>query len=481
MAKKKSIRVDFVKSCTTYNKLNMIAKIAISGIENICKHLNLGSIYDVINGRFTIPSKRPSSKKSSSKRVAKCDTVFVAYRFCGHPTEEQASDLNQNIGASRFMWNRMLSDYKLMWKMYGISIPMTPADYKDVSGLEWLNDRDSLALANVQLNLEKARSDYFAGERGAPKRKKKHQCKDSYTTNRVGKNIRIEDGGLRLPKINGLIELSIHRPIKPDGTLKSVTVTHEPDGKWYFSILIEYPAEEVELSDGLQKFFASGDVNAISGIGLDMSVPFLYIDSSGNKPSYELNGKEIKFMKQYRKLEKRIAKEQRRRSHMVKDSNNYNKQSEKIARLHAKAKHRREDFLHQIAVRLVRTYDVIAIEDLDIAAMKKALSLGKSVSDVGWGRFTAILEELCLKYGKILVRASRWYPSSKTCHHCGYKNDDLQLSDMVYVCPVCGNIMPRDKNAAINVLEEGLKILKENVFRTSVEGYFKPSLITTIA
>ena len=168
---------------------------------------------------------------------------------------------------------------------------MTPADYKDVSGLEWLNDRDSMALANVQLNLEKARNDYFAGERGAPKRKKKHQCKDSYTTNCVGKNIRIENGGLRLPKINGLIELSMHRPIKPDGTLKSVTVTHEPDGKWYFSILIEYPAEEVELSDGLQKFFASGDINAISGIGLDMSVPFLYIDSSGNKPSYRRAGK----------------------------------------------------------------------------------------------------------------------------------------------------------------------------------------------
>ena len=122
-----------------------------------------------------------------------------------------------------------------------------------------------------------------------------------------------------------MIELSIHRPIKPDGTLKSVTVTHEPDGKWYFSILIEYPAEEVELSDGLQKFFASGNVDSISGIGIDMSVPFLYIDSSGNKPSYELNGREIKFMKQYRKLEKRITKEQRRRSHMVKDSNNYNK------------------------------------------------------------------------------------------------------------------------------------------------------------
>ena len=103
MAKKKSMRDDFVKSCIAYNKLNTIAKIAISGIENICKRLNLDSIYDVINGRFAIQSKRPSGKKSSSKRVAKCDTVFVAYRFCGHPTEEQASDLKQNIGASRFM------------------------------------------------------------------------------------------------------------------------------------------------------------------------------------------------------------------------------------------------------------------------------------------------------------------------------------------------------------------------------------------
>ena len=101
MAKKKSIRVDFVKSCITYNKLN---KIAISGIENTCKQLRLDSIYDVINGRLAIPSRRPSGKKSSSKRVAKCDTVFVAYRFCGHPTEEQASDLNQNIGASRFIY-----------------------------------------------------------------------------------------------------------------------------------------------------------------------------------------------------------------------------------------------------------------------------------------------------------------------------------------------------------------------------------------
>ena len=167
----------------------------------------------------------------------------------------------------------------------------------------------------------------------------------------------------------------MHRPIVDGGKLKNVTVTHEPDGKWYFSIAFEYPAEEAEPSSGLQKFFATGDISAICGIGLDMSVPFLYVDSSGRKPSYTLNGREVRFIKQYRKLEKRIAREQRRRSRMVKDSSNYTKQCKKIARLHAKAKHRRDDFLHQIAVRLVRTYDMIAIEDLDVAAMKKGLKL----------------------------------------------------------------------------------------------------------
>ena len=138
-----------------------------------------------------------------------------------------------------------------------------------------------------------------------------------------------------------------------------------------------------------------------------MSVPFLYIDSTGNRPSYELNGREVRFLKQYRKLEKHIAREQRKRSKMVKDSNNYNKQCQKIARLHAKAKHRRDNFLHQIAVRLVRRYDLIAIEDLDMAAMKKGLNLGKSVSDIGWGKFTQILEELCNKLGKLIIIMAR--------------------------------------------------------------------------
>ena len=113
--------------------------------------------------------------------------------------------------------------------------------------------------------------------------------------------------------------------------------------------------------------------------------------------------------------------------------------------------------------------------------MKKGLNLGKSVSDIGWGKFTQILEELCNKLGKLLIRVDRWYPSSKTCSHCGYINNDLKLEDRVYVCPECRHVMSRDKNAATNILKESFRILEENMFRPAVERYKKPSLLTTIA
>ena len=122
-----------------------------------------------------------------------------------------------------------------------------------------------------------------------------------------------------------------------------------------------------------------------------------------------------------------------------------------------------------MAVRLVREYDVIGIEDIDLAGMKKALRFGKSVSDNGWGNFIRILEEKCARYGTLLIRVDRWYPSSKTCSSCGHILTDLELSDRTYVCPVCGNILDRDVNAAINICEEALRILSEYVQHEKTE------------
>lgn len=205
MARRKVKITDFIQTCETNSRLQYLADSFVPSC----------SLYDVIDGNYVPPQKEKTRKKSSSRRMADADTMFIAYRFRGYPTEEQESYLKQNIGAARFMWNRMLSDYELMWRELWKTIPMTPADYKGTSGLEWLSDVDSYALLNVQLNLEKARSDYFSGDKGKPRYKKKHCCRNTYTTNYCKNNIRFEGDGIRLPKIADPIRLSMHIPVRP--------------------------------------------------------------------------------------------------------------------------------------------------------------------------------------------------------------------------------------------------------------------------
>ena len=290
---------------------------------------------------------------------------------------------------------------------------------------------------------------------------------DSYKTNVVGNNIRLEDGKLRLPKITGYIRLKQHRKVRPGGILKNVTVIHEPDGKWYFSMVYAYEKQDVPVS--------APEGEDIKAIGLDMSLPELYLDSNGDTPFYTLNGNTIYFSKAYRKLEKKIAREQRRLSKMEKDSANYRRQCRKIAKLHAKAKHQRCDFLHQMAARLAKTYDIIGAEDLDMAAIRRSLRFGKSVSDNGWGNFLIYLEEACRNRGTLLIRVNRWFPSSKTCSVCGHVHRELALSDRTYACSECGSAMDRDENAAVNIRKEALRIfrgyLDGDKAETLPEGY----------
>ena len=148
---------------------------------------------------------------------------------------------------------------------------------------------------------------------------------------------------------------------------------------------------------------------------------------------------------------------------MVKKSSNYARQCKKIAGLYAKTKHRRNDFLHQMACRLARDYDVIAVEDLNMAAMKRSLNFGRSVSDNAWGTFLTILEGQCKKYGHMLLFVSKWFPSTKTCLSCGYIHKEITMKDRTYICPSCGHVMDRDHQAAVNLREEALRIISENI------------------
>ena len=319
-------------------------------------------------------------------------------------------------------------------------------------------------MCNVQIHYERAKSDYLRGEKGKPKFKKKFVHTDSYTTDKISgsDNVKLDGDMLKLPKIKDPIKLIKHREIIEGGKLKSVTVTLEPTGEWYFSLRYEYrknPDEEDMFSHGLEEYMETGDTSTLTHVGLDMSLPHLFVASDGLKPEYINNGNVVSFEKHYRKMEQKLAKEQRKLSHMVKDSANYKKQCIRIARLHARTKHARNDFLRQIAVRMARKYDVVFIEDLDMLAMKKSLKLGKSVSDNGWGFFTSELERKLKEHNHMLIRINKWFPSSKTCLKCGHVHKELKLSDRIYICPKCGHVMDRDEQASINIDNEGMRML----------------------
>ena len=414
---------------------------------------------------FVAMCRPRASKKTSSRRdpLKSGSMEYIAYQFRGFPTKEQSSVMSQTIGCCRFVWNRMKADKDREYERSGRIIKITPAHYKDLDDCGFLRDADSYALCNVQLNSEKAYSDWRSGAHGRPRFKKKHKCDDTYTTNKDSRsdNVAFDSSGLKLPKVPGRIRLKTHRGIKSGGILKAVTVTHEKTGHWTFTLLYEYQADDWEGTWPLLDFLETGDISFLRHIGIDMSLPHLYVDSDGNLPGYENNGNYVGFSKAYHKLESRIAAEQRKLSRMVYDSSNYRKQCERIASLHAKAKHQRKDFLEQVSARLARSYDIISIEDLDMSAIKKALRFGKSVSDNGWGMFTMMLARKCEKNGGMLVRISRWFPSSKICGNCGHVHNDLQLGDRTYVCPNCGAVMDRDENAAKNIDYEGLRLIFE--------------------
>ena len=174
-------------------------------------------------GRLMAKSKTLGSRKNENVDV-------LCYRFAALPTNEQIIQLNKTIGCCRYLWNRMLWDHNTLYQEIGVVPNNTPADYKSLEECLWLKEVDSLALANVQLNLNQAFQKFFNGKAGHPRFKKKKVCKDSFTTNNVSGNVRMEGKGIRLPKL-GILTLIRHRKVKAGGKLKSVTVCHEKDGK----------------------------------------------------------------------------------------------------------------------------------------------------------------------------------------------------------------------------------------------------------
>lgn len=370
---------------------------------------------------------------TSKARVRRVNT---AYKFRIYPNEEQKIMIAKTIGCCRFVYNHMLADKIAQYEKDGSMLHNTPALYK--KEYAFLKEVDSLALANVQLHLETAYKNFFSRkETGFPKFKSKHRGTRSYTTNCVNGNITLSEHELKLPKMKA-VKIKVHRVIPSDYRLKSVTVSQEASGKYFASILFYFESQETEPVRTAEKV-----------LGIDFAMHGFGVFSDGTRAAYPMY---------YRGSEEKLAREQRRLSHCKKGSRNYHKQKRRVGKVHEKIRNQRKDFQHKLSHKLAEEMDAVCVEDLNLKGMSRGLYFGKSVMDNGYGTFLDMLEYKLKARGKQLVKVDRFYPSSKTCSCCGRIKIDLALSDRTYICE-CGNRMDRDVNAAINIREEGKRIL----------------------
>ena len=276
---------------------------------------------------------------------------------------------------------------------------------------------------------------FFRTKKGFPKFKKKG-VKDSYRSCVINNNIRIEDGFLKLPKI-GLVPIRMERQLPQGSKIKNVTISKTKTNKYFASI-------QFEIQKNIKQ------VNPESFLGLDYSMSAFFVDSEGNEGNYP---------KFYRMAYENLAKEQRKLSKMKKYSNNYYKQKIKIAKIHEKIANQRKYFLHKTSRKIANSYDVVCVENLNMKAMSQIFKFGKSVHDNGWGMFVSMLEYKLTELGKFLIKADKFFPSTKQCSSCGDKQD-IPLSVRTYECPNCDLKIDRDLNAALNLKQYGIKELK---------------------
>lgn len=357
--------------------------------------------------------------------------IVKAYKFRLYPTKEQKNKINQTIGSARFIYNKMLEDKINYYNKNKKSLNNTPAQYK--KNYEFLKEVDSQALSQSHQDLIVAYNRFFNKQSNFPKFKKKG-VRDSYRSCIVNNNIRIEEGFLRLPRI-GLVEIYMERQLPKGAVIKSVTIRKTKTNKYFASIQFEYE-KKVE------------QVEPVQFLGLDYAMSDFYVDSEGVKGDYP---------KFFRVSQKKLAKEQRKLSKMVRGSNNYNKQKIKIAKVHEKIANQRKDFLHKTSRKIANFYDVVCVEGLNMKAMSQTMNFGKSVHDNGWGMFTNMLKYKLEESGKQLIVADKFFPSTKQCSSCKNKKESILLSERVYECEHCKFSIDRDLNAALNLKQYAIE------------------------
>jgi len=368
--------------------------------------------------------------------------MYKAYKYRIYPTREQETLLAKSFGCCRWFWNYALNLCQETYKNTGKGLTrgyiqgLLPNLKKEY---EWLKDSYSQCLQVVALNISTAYKNFFDKRAMLPRFKSKHGRQSiSYP-----QNVKFENDYINLPRI-GLVHCKLHRVC--DGAIKTVTVSRNPDGKYFISVLVD---TSTALSTSDCKAQAE-PVPIDKAVGLDVGLTHFVVTSDGSKfdnPRY--------FIKHQRNLKRK----QQKLSKKKKGSNNRHKARFKVAKVHSKIARSREDFLHKLSRKVVNENQVIAVENLNIKGMVRNHNLAKAISDVGWGMFLTMLKYKAEAEGKTYIEIDRWFPSSKTCHVCLNRVDNLTLDVRAWTCRHCGTHHDRDVNAAINIRNEGLRIL----------------------
>ena len=361
-----------------------------------------------------------------------------AYNFRLYPNKEDQVLLNKHFGSVRFIYNTMLRFKKFFYEKFGENPSNRELSYalthlKKLEEYSWLNEVNAQTLQATLKNLDKAFTNFQQGRSSFPKFKSKKTSRFSFN---IPQKVSIVDGNrLKIIKFPGGIKVKIHREII--GTIKNATIKLNPSGKYYVSLIVEYESQ----------IPTKPKVEPSSATGVDLGIKTYATLSDGTKVFYPMH------------LERNLAKLKDLQAKFSKSKSNRVRLD--IAKLHEKITNQRLDFIHKLTKELVTKYDSIAIEDLDIKNMlKNHSSLARRIQDCSWFTFRQLLTYKADLYGCNLIVIPKYYPSSKSCSNCGSINNNLKLTDRIWLCPdpkceLHEKGLDRDINAAINIFKKG--------------------------
>lgn len=372
-----------------------------------------------------------------------------------YPNKTQEEYISSLLGSYRFVYNQCLALKKEKYTEEGLNYGLKDLGnyfHQDLTKNEeysWLKDHNTKVLKQSVINLLDSYKRFFVNGYGFPKFKSKHDniqsCRfpsesiskrNDYLSNRITLTNNIKNIMFKCSdKYRNYLD-------KYKNNIKSATLTRTKSGNYYLSILIDG-----DLMKNLPK-------PKTDFVGIDLGIKDFIVDSNGNK---------VENIKIRRNNEKKLARLHRWLSRKQKGSSNKNKSRIKLAKLHEKLDNKKENYLHHVTNSLLNENQVIVMEDLNVSGMMKNHNLASSIQELSLYRFKEMLKYKAEWYGRDIIEVNRFYPSPKLCSNCGEKNSDLKLNHRTWTCKTCGTKHDRDLNAAINILNEGKRLLNDKI------------------